>query len=380
MEKNKKNLGFGLMRLPMAEDKVDIAACSAMTDRFLEAGGTYFDTALMYCGKQSESAVKAFLTSRYPRDAYTLATKLHAGFFDTLEERDTVFFSQLEKTGVEYFDYYLIHAIDCNSYEKYTRLDCFNWLKDKQEKGLVRRIGFSFHADAAFLDRVLTEHPEMEFVQLQLNYLDWESEDVQSRLCYEVARKHGKPIIVMEPVKGGTLAVLPEAAENLMRAAHPDWTPASWALRFVMELPGVMAVLSGMSNWDQMEDNLFTTADPVYLTEEDHAIIRQVVAILRGQESIPCTGCAYCVTDCPMSIPIPRIFAIYNEDQQIYGGKNHPEWDGSVWTPAMTYYDNLTKESGKASSCIGCGACMNHCPQHLEIPALLQTVSKRFDD
>ena len=227
MEKNKKNLGFGLMRLPMQEDTVDIAACSAMTDRFMEAGGTYFDTALMYCGKQSEAAVKEFLTNRHPRDSFTLATKLHAGFFDTLEERDTVFAAQLEKTGVDYFDYYLIHAIDCYSYEKYTRLDCFNWLKEKKEQGLVRRMGFSFHADAAFLDKVLTEHPEMEFVQLQLNYLDWDSEDVQSRLCYEVARKHGKPIIVMEPVKGGTLAVLPEQAENLFRAIHPDWSPAS---------------------------------------------------------------------------------------------------------------------------------------------------------
>ena len=290
-----------------------------------------------------------------------------------------MFAAQLEKVGVEHFDYYLIHAIDRNCYEKYTRLDCFNWLIQKKAEGKVKHVGFSFHDSADFLEKVLTEHPEMEFVQLQLNYLDWESEDVQSRRCYEVARKYDKPVIVMEPVKGGTLAVLPEQAEAIFRQAHPDWTPASWALRFVMELPGVMTVLSGMSNFEQMEDNLFTVTDPVWLSEEDHARIRQVAAILRGQESIPCTGCAYCVTDCPMSIPIPRCFALYNEDQQIYGGAGK-DWDHTVWTPASTYYDNLMKENNGAAACIGCGACTNHCPQHLEIPELLKTVAARFEE
>ncbi|MBR0447314.1 MAG: aldo/keto reductase [Clostridia bacterium] len=374
---NKKSLGFGLMRLPMADGKVDISLCCEMADRFMEAGGTYFDTALMYCGEQSESAVKEIVTHRYPRDTFTVATKLHAGFFNSLEDRDTVFNAQLERMGVDYFDYYLIHAIDRNCYEKYTRLDCFEWLKSKKAQGLVKHIGFSFHDSADFLEQVLTEHPEMEFVQLQLNYLDWDSDDVQSRLCYEVARKHGKPIIVMEPVKGGTLATLPPVAEELMKAAHPDWTPASWALRFVMELPGVMTVLSGMSNREQMLDNIATAADPVLLSEADHAIIRQVVAILRGQTSIPCTGCAYCVTDCPMNIPIPRCFSIYNEDQQIYGGAGK-DWDGSVWTPASTYYDNLIKDHNGAAACIECGACAAHCPQHLDIPALLKDVAKRF--
>ena len=375
---NKKSLGFGLMRLPMADGKVDIPLCCEMADRFTEAGGTYFDTALMYCGEQSEAAVKEIVTRRFDRNSFTVATKLHAGFFDSLEERDTVFAAQLERTGVDYFDYYLIHAIDRNCYEKYTRLDCFNWLKEKKEQGLVKHIGFSFHDSAEFLERVLTEHPEMEFVQLQLNYLDWESEDVQSRLCYEVARKYDKPIIVMEPVKGGTLATLPEPAEALMKAAHPDWTPASWALRFVMELPGVLTVLSGMSNREQMLDNIATAADPVMLSEADHEIIRQVTAILRGQTSIACTGCAYCVTDCPMNIPIPRCFAIYNEDQQIYGGAGKG-WDHTVWTPASTYYNNMIAETPKASDCIECGACTAHCPQHLDIPALLKDVAKRFD-
>ena len=373
-----KSLGFGLMRLPMKDDKVDIPLCCEMADRFVAAGGTYFDTALMYCGEQSEAAVKEIVTNRYPRDSFTVATKLHAGYFHSLEDRDTVFAAQLEKTGVAYFDYYLIHAIDRNCYEKYSRLDCFNWLMDKKKQGLVKHIGFSFHDSAEFLEQVLTEHPEMEFVQLQLNYLDWDSEDVQSRLCYETARRYNKPVIVMEPVKGGTLANLPESAVTLMQDAHPDWTPASWALRFVMELPGVMTVLSGMSNREQMLDNIATAADPELLTEADHAVLRQVTAILRGQASIPCTGCAYCVTECPMHIPIPRSFAIYNEDQQIYGGAGK-DWDSSVWTPASTYYDNLTKEGGKASSCIACGACAAHCPQHLDIPSLLQDVAKRFE-
>lgn len=374
---NKKSLGFGLMRLPMADGKVDISLCCEMADRFMEAGGTYFDTALMYCGEQSESAVNEIVTHRYPRDTFTVATKLHAGFFNSLEDRDTVFNAQLERMGVAYFDYYLIHAIDRNCYEKYTRLDCFEWLKEKKAQGLVKHIGFSFHDSADFLEQVLTEHPEMEFVQLQLNYLDWDSDDVQSRLCYETARRHDKPIIVMEPVKGGTLATLPPVAEELMKAAHPDWTPASWALRFVMELPGVMTVLSGMSNREQMLDNIATAADPVLLSEADHAIIRQVTAILRGQTSIPCTGCAYCVTDCPMNIPIPRCFSIYNEDQQIYGGAGKG-WDGSVWTPASTYYDNMVKDNNGAAACIGCGACAAHCPQHLDIPALLKDVAGRF--
>lgn len=374
---NKNNLGFGLMRLPMADGRVDIPLCCEMTDRFIEAGGTYFDTALMYCGEQSEAAVKEIVTKRLPRDKFTVATKLHAGFFNSREDRDAVFDAQLKRTGVDYFDYYLIHAVDRNCYEKYQRLDCFNWLVEKKRQGLVKHIGFSFHDSAEFLEQVLTQHPEMEFVQLQLNYLDWDSEDVQSRLCYETARRFDKPIIVMEPVKGGTLATLPEAAEALMKAAHPDWTPASWALRFVMELPGVQTVLSGMSNREQMLDNIATAADPYRLSEADHAVLRRVAAILRGQTSIPCTGCAYCVTDCPMSIPIPRCFAIYNEDQQIYGGEGK-NWDGSVWTPASTYYDNLIKENNGAAACIGCGACAAHCPQHLDIPGLLKDVAARF--
>lgn len=374
-----KHLGFGLMRLPMKDGKVDMALCCEMADRFMEAGGTYFDTALMYCGEQSEGAVKGIVTHRYPRDKFTVATKLHSGFFNSLEDRDAVFNAQRERMGVDFFDYYLIHAIDRNCYEKYTRLDCFSWLAEKKKQGLVKHIGFSFHDSAEFLDKVLTEHPEMEFVQLQLNYLDWDSEDVQSRLCYETARRHGKPIIVMEPVKGGTLATLPERAEALLRAAHPDWAPASWALRFVMELPGVMTVLSGMSNREQMLDNIATAADPVLLTEADRAVLRQVTAILRGQESIPCTGCAYCVTDCPMNIPIPRCFALYNEDQQIYGGAGK-DWDSSVWTPASTYYDNLMKENNGASTCIECGACAAACPQHLDVPNLLKTVAGRFEE
>ena len=226
---NEKRLGFGMMRLPMVEGAVDFDLCHKMVEHFRRQGGTYFDTALMYCGRQSEPAVRPLLPEKYPRDSFTVATKLHTGYFNTLEDRDRVFGEQLEKTGVEYFDYYLLHAIDAENYKKFTELDCFNWLKEKKKQGLVKKIGFSFHDSAAFLERVLTEHPEMEFVQLQLNYLDWESRDVQSRLCYETARRHGLPVVVMEPVKGGILANVPPVIEEMFRAAHPDWTPASWA-------------------------------------------------------------------------------------------------------------------------------------------------------
>lgn len=368
---NEKRLGFGMMRLPMVEDAVDFDLCHRMVEHFRQQGGTYFDTALMYCGRQSEPAVRPLLPEKYPRDSFTVATKLHSGFFNTLEDRDRVFGEQLEKTGVEYFDYYLLHAIDAENYKKFTELDCFNWLKEKKKQGLVKKIGFSFHDGAAFLERVLTEHPEMEFVQLQLNYLDWESQDVQSRLCYETARRHGLPVVVMEPVKGGILANVPPVIEEMFRQAHPDWTPASWALRFVMELPGVMAVLSGMSNMEQVTDNCVTANDPERLTEADHALIRRAVEILNGRGSIACTGCAYCVDGCPMAIPIPRCFALYNEDQQQYGGKG--------WTPPFTYYDNATREGGKASACIACGQCVEACPQHLPIPELLRQVADRFE-
>ncbi len=369
-----KKLGFGLMRLPLTNPSdagsVDIELCKKMVDSFIEQGFTYFDTALMYCGGKSESAVKEFLTSRYPRDKYTLATKLHSMFFKTKEERDTVFNSQLKKTGVDFFDYYLMHDIGVDHYKVYTELDCFNWLAQKKKEGKVRYAGFSFHDKADLLDKVLTEHPEMDFVQLQINYLDWESEGIQSRKCYEVAEKHGKPVIVMEPVKGGTLAKLPPAAANLLKNYNGEASLPSWAIRFAASLPNVKMVLSGMSNMEQLLDNTSYMKDFKPLTEEEKSLVFKAVDIINGNIAIPCTGCSYCTEGCPQNIAIPKYFSLYNADLQEVKEKG--------WTPQGEYYDRLTKDFGAASDCVECGQCEEACPQHLPIIKNLKDVSAHF--
>lgn len=371
-----KKLGFGLMRLPQLDAAraadVDVEQVKQMVDLFLSKGFTYFDTALMYNGFASEAVAKTALVDRYPRESFTLATKLHAGFFNSLEDRDKVFFGQLEKTGAGYFDYYLLHGIEAAMYPKYEQYDCFGWLLEKKAQGLVKHAGFSFHDTPELLEEILTKHPEMEFVQLQLNYLDWESEWIQSRACYEVATRHGKPVIVMEPVKGGTLARVPAEVEALFKSADPERSVPSWAIRFAASLPNVMVVLSGMSNLAQMEDNLSYMEEFTPLTEEEKALCFRAADLINGQIAIPCTGCSYCTEGCPMQIAIPKYFSLYNEDM-----REHLEEKG--WTINFSNYEIVAEKAGKAKDCIECGQCEGVCPQHLPIIEDLKLVSAHFD-
>lgn len=370
-----KKLGFGLMRLPLldANDKgsVDLSLSEKMVDAFLERGFTYFDTAYMYCNGQSERAVKELLVKRYPRHAFSLATKLPPHSIKSAETRDTVFGDQLDRTGAGYFDYYLLHCIDDETIQIFEQFDCFSWLQKKKESGLVKHIGFSFHGTPALLERVLTEHPALDFVQLQINYLDWESKEIQSRACYEIAVRHGVPVIVMEPVKGGALANVPPAVEDMLRGRDASMSVSSWAVRFAAGLPNVMLVLSGMSTMDQVLDNTAYMESFQPLSVDEVQMLHTAADMIRGGVAVPCTGCAYCVEGCPQSIAIPQYFSLYNED--LREGKEEAGED------RRTQYKTLQAAFGAASACIGCGDCEARCPQHIAIRKQLRAVADRFE-
>lgn len=361
-------LGFGLMRLPQKDGAVDRSRFAAMVDAYLSRGFNYFDTAYVYHNGESEQAVKEALVARHPRDSFYLATKLPAWAMNGPEDRDRIFGEQLERCGVDYFDFYLLHSISDSNYETYEKYDCFAWGAEKRAAGKIRHFGFSFHGTPELLERVLDRHPEVEFVQIQLNYADWNNELTHSGRLYEILTARDIPIIVMEPVKGGILANLDPRLEQMLREADPAASPASWALRFVGSLPGVMTILSGMSSEEQMADNLETFSRFRPLSEGERQVIGRVVKTMQDMPLVPCTACRYCVDGCPMQIRIPDIFKALNT-KRLYPADNRPNM----------FYNGLTASSGKASACIACGQCEGVCPQNLPIIQLLKEAAEKLE-
>ena len=363
-------LGFGLMRLPEKEGKIDIGQVSRMVDAYMQAGMNYFDTAYVYHGGNSEKAIREALVRRYPRDQFMLATKLPAWCMKTEEDRDLIFNEQLERCGVDYFDFYLLHSIeDGGNGETYERLDCYNWGLQKKAEGRIRHFGFSFHGSPAYLNRILDAHPEIEFVQIQLNYADWNNPVVRSGELYEILHSRNIPMIIMEPVKGGTLAKLTPELEAMFKTVRPGASVASWALRFVGSLPGVMTILSGMSTEEQMADNICTFSRFEPLTEEEKALVEKVKTIMLNVPQIGCTSCRYCTPGCPMNISIPDVFRAVNT-MSLYG---------DVFRPKAFYGGLIGQGYGRASACIACGQCEGVCPQHLPIIDLLKDASAKLD-
>lgn len=359
--------GFGLMRLPRNDDKtIDTEMTSEMVDRFLAAGLKYFDTAYVYEG--SEAAAKKALVDRHPRDSFFLTSKLNANAAKDEADAKNQIYVSLERTGAGYIDFYLLHALSAGNKDKYDAYGLWDYVKELKEKGLVRHYGFSFHDSPELLDELLTEHPDVEFVQLQINYADWEDPTVQSRRCYEVASKHGKPVVVMEPVKGGTLANPPQSVKDIFKAADPKASTASWAIRFAASLENVKIVLSGMSNVEQMEDNLSYMKDFKPLNEEEMKVIAEAQEALKQIEQIPCTACHYCTGGCPMQIDIPQLFKVMNRDL-LFG--DHED--------SRRRYANAVKDGGTAGSCIHCLQCEGECPQHIEITSWLEKIAEAFE-
>ena len=355
----KKNFGFGCMRLPTIGDEIDTDAFCAMIDTFIAAGFNYFDTARPYHWLRSEKALKTCLADRYDRSQFLLADKLSDIFFEKEEDIRPLIEDQLQVCGVEYFDFYLMHAMSAGRHQKYQDTRAYDIAQEMKAEGKLRHVGMSFHDSPDVLDKILTDRPELEFVQLQFNYVDYNDPKIQSRRCYEICRKHGKPVWVMEPVKGGTLVNLPQAALELL----PGGSPASYAIRYAAGFEDIVMVLSGMSNMEQLEDNISYMADFKPLSEAEQEIIDKVRTLYQAQHKIPCTACRYCTDGCPAGIPIPDIFALMNTK---LGGETEVAPDAYAVFPA------------KAADCVDCGQCESACPQNLHIRELLTEVDKAF--
>lgn len=367
LEKVHGRFGFGLMRLPMIDkEHVDLEQVKSMADLFIKEGFNYFDTAHGYIGGLSEKAFKECVAQRYKREEYILTNKLSGSFFKTNEDIRPLFMDQLKQCGVEYFDYYLMHAQSREAFKHFKECHAYEEALKLKEEGLIKHLGISFHDTVDVLEQILNEYPQIEIVQIQFNYLDMESEVIQSRKLYELLESRYIPVIVMEPIKGGTLANVSDSVKNKFKKLS-DSSPASYALRFVLSFSNVKMVLSGMSNIEQMMDNLKTTKIEEPLSDKEFKVIEEVKDMILSEKTIPCTACEYCVAGCPMHIKIPELFKLMN---RLNRGEWYHAWDD---------YRELTKEEGKASTCIKCGKCENICPQHLKIRDLLEMVKGAFE-
>ena len=362
----KKNFGFGCMRLPMNGEEVDYAEFTRMVDTFIENGFNYFDTAHGYLRGASEIALQKCLTSRYPRESYILTNKLSVNYFNSNDEIRPLYEEQLRICGVDYFDFYLMHAQSRSSFEKYKRCRAYETAFELKAEGKVKHVGLSFHDTADVLDQILTEYPQIEVVQIQFNYLDYNDASIQSRLCLEVCQKHGKPVIVMEPVKGGSLVNLPDDAKAVLDELGGG-SYASYAIRFAASFEGIKMVLSGMGDMNMMNDNLSYMKDFKPIDEREMEAIDKVRGLILQKGLIACTGCSYCTEGCPKQIPIPNLFACMN-DKKVW-----QNWNSDY------YYGIHTSKGGKASDCIGCGKCEKICPQNLPIRELLVQVAEKFE-
>ena len=369
-------LGFGMMRLPVLDENdqtsIDVEQVKKMVDTYMESGFNYFDTAFVYHEGVGESTFKKTVTDRYPRDSFKIATKLPLFVITEESQLEPIFAQQLENCGVDYFDYFMLHNVSGLTENAWKNVDLYSFIEEKKQEGKIKHIGISTHGDAEFLEEILFDHPELEFVLLQINYMDWEDEGIQSKKCWEVARKYNKKIMIMEPYKGGFLADVPEDAEKIMKEYDSDKSVVSWAMRFVANLEDVEVVLTGSSTLEQLESNIheFKNADP--LNDEELEILKDVGEIINSNITVDCTKCRYCVDACTENIDIAKVFDLYNKHQML---------EDEDWTPFGNAYLNYSKlpDVGIASDCIECEACIDECPQGINIPDVLKDVAEAFE-